>query len=67
VTPDQLRELVRGQTVAGLFANAVREFADRPALRAAGSEVTWSYAEYGRQAARVAAALRGLGSARATG
>jgi long-chain acyl-CoA synthetase len=56
-----MRDLVRGQTVAGLFVNAVREFADRPALRAAGGEVTWSYAEYGRQAARVAAALRGLG------
>ncbi|WP_293774653.1 LLM class flavin-dependent oxidoreductase [Sporichthya sp.] len=56
-----MRELMCGQTVAGLFANAVREFADRPALRAGAGGATWTYAEYGREVARVAAALRGLG------
>lgn len=63
LTPHQMRERLAGQTIAGLFADATKNFADLPALRTrteAGWQ-TWTYAEYGDRAARVAATLRARG------
>jgi long-chain acyl-CoA synthetase len=51
-------------TVGELFAAAVAEYEDEPALRTPGGAVAWTWGEYGRQAAAAAAGLAGLGVGR---
>jgi long-subunit acyl-CoA synthetase (AMP-forming) len=48
-------------TVGELFAGAVAEHEDEPALQTPDGTVSWTWGEYGRQAAAAAAGLRGLG------
>ena len=48
-------------TVGELFAAAVVEYADEPALQTPDGTVSWTWREYGRQSAAAAAALPALG------
>jgi long-subunit acyl-CoA synthetase (AMP-forming) len=48
-------------TVGELFVAAVAEYEDEPALQTPDGSVSWTWAEYGRQAAAAAAGLAGLG------
>jgi hypothetical protein len=49
-------------TVGELFLAAVAEYEHEPALRTPDDAVSWTWGEYGRQAAAAAGALTGLGS-----
>src|SRR5512132_1075390 len=51
-------------TVGDLFAAAVAEYEHEPALQTPDGTVSWTWGEYGRQAAAAAAALAGLGVGR---
>jgi long-chain acyl-CoA synthetase len=51
-------------TVGELFAAAVAEYEHEPALQTPDGTVSWTWGEYGRQAAAAAAALAGLGVGR---
>ena len=51
-------------TVGELFAAAVAKFEHEPALRMPDGTVSWTWGEYGRQAAAAAAGLAGLGVGR---
>jgi long-subunit acyl-CoA synthetase (AMP-forming) len=51
-------------TVGDLFAAAVAEHEHEPALQTPDGTVSWTWGEYGRQAAAAAAALAGLGVGR---
>jgi long-chain acyl-CoA synthetase len=68
ITRAQLDERVAGQTVPGLFLATIERHGDAVALRwKDGAEYrTLTYAEYGDQAARVAAALAAIGVGRGT-
>ena len=48
-------------TVGELFLAAVAEYEHEPALRTPDDAVSWTWGEYGRQAAAAAGALTGLG------
>jgi len=48
-------------TVGELFADTVAEYEHEPALRTPDGSVSWTWGEYGRQAAAAAAGLAGLG------
>jgi long-chain acyl-CoA synthetase len=51
-------------TVGELFAAAVAEYEHEPALQTPDGAVSWTWGEYGRQAAAAAAVLAGLGVGR---
>ena len=51
-------------TVGELFAAAVAEYEHEPALQTPDETVSWTWGEYGRQAAAVAGGLAGLGVGR---
>jgi long-chain acyl-CoA synthetase len=63
-THEELARRVEGQTVTRWLRDAARDLPDQVALRAKNADGSWrelSYADYGRQAASVAAAFRRLG------
>src|SRR5438067_13769159 len=49
------------RTISELFATAVAEYENEPALKTADGAVARTWGEYGRQAAAAAAGLAGLG------
>lgn len=51
-------------TVGELFATAVAAYEDEPALQTPDGSVSWTWGEYGRQAAAAAGALASLGVGR---
>jgi long-chain acyl-CoA synthetase len=63
VSPEELAEMVEGQTIVSMFRDVVRERADQDALRwkAGDSFDVLTYQEYGDRASAVAGGLRELG------
>jgi long-chain acyl-CoA synthetase len=64
VSPDELARAVEGQTLATQFLATLERCRDRVALRERGEDDSWqeyTFADYADRAARVAAALRGMG------
>jgi long-chain acyl-CoA synthetase len=55
---------VTASTVGELFAAAVAQYEDEPALRTPDGAISWTWGEYGRQARAAAAGLASLGVGR---